>query len=83
MDDLKNSTDLAFMLGRIQGDVKNILEALTRNQRQFAIMDGRMTKLDERLDKVEKFNVKVGVILAIASPILFLALQVGLKFIGL
>ncbi|ANS06239.1 hypothetical protein HOR19_gp46 [Phage MedPE-SWcel-C56] len=78
-----NKADLAFMLGRIQGDVKHILEALTRNQRQFETVNSRLTDMDDRLDKVEKFNVKVITIASIVVPLLMVALNAGLAFLGL
>ena len=70
MSDNTPRSELAFMLGRIQGDVKHILEALTRNQEQFKEIDARLIEYDRRLDKAEKFQVKVATILAIAAPVL-------------
>lgn len=82
-DQPHNQSELAFMLGRIQGDVKHILEALTRNQQQFNKVDGRFSEMESRLDKIEKFNVRVLTVASIAGPLLMVALNVGLKFIGL
>ena len=70
------------MLGRIQGDVKHILEALIRNQEQFKEIDTRLAEYDRRLDKTEKFQVKVATILAIAAPILVIIGNGAMRWFG-
>lgn len=82
-DQPSSPSELAFMLGRIQGDVKHILEALMRNQEQFTRVDDRFSHFEDRLDKVERFNVKVLTAASIAGPVLMVLLNVALKFIGL
>lgn len=82
MSDNSQPSELAFMLGRIQGDVKHILEAMQRNQQQFHAIDDKFTRIDERLDKVEKFNVKVITTVGILGPIFMAGLQVAMAYFG-
>jgi hypothetical protein len=81
-DQPSNPSELAFMLGRIQGDVKHILEALTRNQEQFVAVNNRLATLEKRVVEVEKFNIKAATILGLAGTALMILVNVGLKFIG-
>lgn len=82
-DKSTNPHDLAFMLGGIQSDVKHVLAALTRNQEQFDRIDKEFDHIGDRLNKVEKFNVKVLTMASIIGPVLMVVLDLGLKFIGL
>lgn len=75
-------SELAFMLGRIQGDVKHILEAMTRNQEQFKAVEDKLQRADERMDKLEKFQVKMMTIVGIVGPVLMAVLTFGLRYFG-
>lgn len=79
--DTKNG-ELAFMLGRIQGDVKHILTALTRNQEQFNAVDKKLGHMDRRMDALEKFQTKIMTIVAIVGPVLTIMLTAGIKYFG-
>lgn len=81
MSDNTPRSELAFMLGRIQGDVKHILEALTENNKRFAALDTKIVEIERRQDKSEKFQVKVATVMAIATPILLTALTFGVRLV--
>lgn len=81
-DQPHSPSELAFMLGRIQGDVKHILEALTRNQEQFNAVNAKLTTLEKRVVEVEKFNIKAATLLGVGGTILMVLVNVGLKFVG-
>ena len=82
MSDNTPRSELAFMLGRIQGDVKHILEAMTRNQEQFKEVEAKLSRADERMDKLEKFQVKMMTIVAIVGPVLMLGATAALRYFG-
>ena len=63
----KHESDLAFMLGRIQGDVKHILQAMTRNQSQFDRVDQRITAVERFMWKVAGIATAIPVILTLAG----------------
>lgn len=58
----KTNPDMAFMLGGIQSDVKHILDALSNNQQELEAVEGR-------LNKVEKFQVRVATAIALLTPV--------------
>ena len=82
MSDNTPRSELAFMLGRIQGDVKHILEALTANNKRFDQLEAQLRAQDERMDKLEKFQVKMMTIVAIVGPILMAGGTFALRYIG-
>ena len=69
------------LLGELSADVKHILSALERNQRETEKLRIEFrTETDEmnaRLTKVEKFNVRVLTYASIALPVVTLAVSVG------
>lgn len=73
-------SDLAFMLGRIQGDVKHILTAIADNHNEFGVISQKFDRVDKRLDEVEKFNVKVITIATILISTGTVVLNAGLKY---
>ena len=69
------------LLGELSADVKHILSALDRNQRETEKLrtDFRdeTNEIKDRLTKVEKFNVRVIAYTSIALPVLTVAMSWG------
>ena len=82
-DDTNNPTEVAFRLGLIQGDIKHILAGLERNRDDFAEVDKKFLQIEHRLDTVEKFNVKVLAVVGVLGPLLMVALNIALAYLGL
>lgn len=81
MSEKPQGSEIAFMLGRIQGDVKHILDAITAHNKRADKLEAAIGAQEKRMDKIEKFQVKVGVIMAIATPILLTGLTFGVRFL--
>ena len=69
------------LLGELGADVKHILSALDHNQRETEKLRVEFRKetddLENRLTKVEKFNIRILAYASIALPILTFALSWG------
>lgn len=69
------------LLGELGADVKHILFALDRNQRETEKLRAEFRRetdeLKDRINKVEKFNVRVLAYASIALPILTVGLSLG------
>ena len=69
------------LLGELSADVKHILSALERNQRETEKLREEFREetdeVKDRLNKVEKFNVRVLTYASISLPILTFALSWG------
>ena len=77
--DLNDQRAVFTLLGELSADVKHILSALERNQMETEKLRNEFREetdeMNERLSKVEKFNVRVLTYASIALPILTLALS--------
>lgn len=82
---MDSATALYRLLGELSADVKHILSALERNQRETdKLREEFREETDEvkdRLTKVEKFNVRVLTYASISLPILTFALSWGKEFL--
>lgn len=69
------------LLGELSADVKHILSALDRNQRETEKLRTEfreeIDEMNDRLTKLEKFNVRVLAYVSIALPVIVLALDWG------
>ena len=69
------------LLGELSADVKHILSALERNQKETEKLRKEFREetdeIQDRLSKVERFNVRVLTYASIALPLLTLALSWG------
>lgn len=74
----------ALMVGEIRSDVKHILTALASNKQELdnvrADLSEENKRLEERLDKVERFNVKVVTYASLAVPILSVLVQIAVRY---
>lgn len=73
MQDDTQTNEVAFMLGRVHGDVKHILDELKDNRGQFK-------SLEKRMDKVEQFNVRVITAAAILMPLISIAINFAVAY---
>ena len=80
-NDLSDQRAVFTLLGELSADVKHILTALERNQRETEKLRNEFRQeTDEekdRLTKVEKFNVRVLTYASIALPVLTVTLSWG------
>lgn len=80
-NDLNDQRAVFTLLGELSADVKHILSALDRNQRETEKLRTEFREetddIKDRLTKVEKFNVRVLTYASIALPILTVALSWG------
>lgn len=78
---MDSATALYRLLGELSADVKHILSALERNQRETEKLREEFREetdeVKDRLTKVEKFNVRVLTYASISLPILTFALSWG------
>lgn len=77
------SSDLAFLLGGIKADIAHVLTVLSKNQEQFDTIDKKFSGVEARINQVEKFNVKVLGMAAVAVPVLMLVLELTLRKFGM
>ena len=79
--DLNDQRAVFTLLGELSADVKHILSALERNQRETEKLRKEFREetdeIQDRLTKVESFNVRVLTYASIALPLLTLALSWG------
>ena len=80
-DDVNSQRALFTLLGGLSADVKHILSALERNQRETEKLRCEFRQetdeVKDRLTKVEKFNVRVLTYASIALPVLTVTLSWG------
>ena len=80
-NDLNDQRAVFTLLGELSADVKHILSALDRNQRETEKLRKEFREetdeIQDRLTKVERFNVRVLTYASIALPLLTLALSWG------
>ena len=80
-NDLNDQRAVFTLLGELSADVKHILSALDRSQRETEKLREEVRNetddLKNRLTKVEKFNVRVLTYASIALPILTVGLSWG------
>lgn len=80
-NDLNDQRAVFTLLGELSADVKHILSALDRNQRETDKLRiefrEETDEMKDRLTKVEKFNVRVLTYASIALPILTVVLSWG------
>ena len=80
-NDLNDPRAVFTLLGELSADVKHILSALDRNQRETeklrTDLRDETDEINDRLTKVEKFNVRVITYASIVLPILTLAISWG------
>lgn len=86
-DDVNSQRALFTLLGGLSADVKHILTALERNQRETEKLRNEFRnetdEVQNRLTKVEKFNVRVLTYASIALPVLTVALSWGKELLFL
>ena len=79
--DLNDQRAVFTLLGELSADVKHILSALERNQRETEKLREEFREetdeVKDRLTKVEKFNVRVLTYASIALPVLTVAMSWG------
>lgn len=79
--DLNDQRAVFTLLGELSADVKHILTALERSQRETEKLRNEFRQetdeVKNRLTKVEKFNVRVLTYASIALPVLTVALSLG------
>ena len=80
-NDLNDQRAVFTLLGELSADVKHILSALERNQRETEKLRNEFRQetdeVKNRLTKVEKFNVRVLTYASIALPVLTVMLSWG------
>lgn len=80
-NDLSDQRAVFTLLGELSADVKHILTALERNQRETEKLriefHEETGEMKDRLTKVEKFNVRVLTYASIALPVLTVGLSWG------
>ena len=80
-DDVNSQRALFTLLGGLSADVKHILTALERTQRETEKLRNEFRnetdEVQNRLTKVEKFNVRVLTYASIALPVLTVTLSWG------
>ena len=80
-NDLNDQRAVFTLLGELSADVKHILSALDRNQRETEKLRKEFRQetdeVKDRLTKVEKFNVRVLTYASIALPVLTVTLSWG------
>lgn len=74
----------ALMVGEIRSDVKHILTTLASNKQELdsvkADLSEENRRLEERLDKVERFNVKIVTYASLAVPIMSVLVQIAVRY---
>ena len=80
-NNLNDQRAVFTLLGELSADVKHILSALERNQRETEKLRNEFRQetdeVKDRLTKVEKFNVRVLTYASIALPVLTVTLSWG------
>ena len=80
-NNLNDQRAVFTLLGELSADVKHILSALERNQRETEKLRNEFRQetdeVKDRLTKVEKFNVRVLTYASIALPVLAVLLSWG------
>jgi len=76
-----NHSGLFKMLGELSADMKHVLRSLESNKRETVHLREEMRlehdKLKARLSSVEKFNVRVLTVAALATPVLLAVVKWG------
>lgn len=75
--DNKEHSDGSYRLGIMHADIKHILAGQERTREDFVGVDKKFVHIEERLDKVERFNVKVLAIVGVVAPLLMVALNMA------
>jgi len=80
-NDLNDRRAVFTLMGELSADVKHILSALDRNQRETEKLRtdfrNETDEIKDRLTKVEKFNTRVITYASVALPILTVAISGG------
>jgi len=80
-NDLNDRRAVFTLMGELSADVKHILSALDRNQRETEKLRtdfrNETDEITDRLTKVEKFNTRVITYASVALPILTVAISGG------
>ena len=83
--DTTNQRAVFTLLGELSADVKHILSALDRNQRETEKLRIEFREetddMKDRLAKVEKFNIRVLTYASIALPLFSVAVSFGKDFL--
>ena len=82
---MDNESELYKMLGELSANVKNILVQLQRNDSDMRRLQDEHKKevrdIHARLDKVEKFNIRMLAYASIAVPVLMVITQWGVPLL--
>ena len=73
-----------FMVGEIRSDVKHILASLDNNKNELNTVRNELSienkRLEERLDKVERFNIRIVTYASLAVPVLSVLVQIAVRY---
>lgn len=85
MDPTPNEATIYRLLGELSADMKHVLRALEQNKKIASEMREEINedigKLKERLDKVEKFNIRVLAYASVAAPVLLFGFQFAATYL--